>query len=111
MEEIPISKFKATCLAVLEKVRRTGQPVLITRHGKAIAEVTRAGSEATKAWRLGGMEDKFRIIGDIISPIVGIEEWEVLRDAAAPGYARVAVERGAARKNSRKRSKNPRKRP
>jgi hypothetical protein len=33
MEEIAISKFKATCLAVLEKVRKTGKPVLVTRFG------------------------------------------------------------------------------
>lgn len=29
MEQIPISKFKATCLAVLESVRKSGHPVLI----------------------------------------------------------------------------------
>ncbi len=34
MEEIAISKFKATCLAVLERVRKTGQPVLVTRFGQ-----------------------------------------------------------------------------
>ena len=31
MEEIAIEKFKATCLAVLEKVKKTGQPILVTR--------------------------------------------------------------------------------
>ena len=39
MEEIAISKFKATCLAVLERVRRTGKPILVTRFGKPVAEV------------------------------------------------------------------------
>jgi hypothetical protein len=29
MEEIAISKFKATCLAVLERVRKTGQAVRV----------------------------------------------------------------------------------
>ena len=33
VEEIAISKFKATCLAVLEKVRKTRKPVLVTRFG------------------------------------------------------------------------------
>jgi hypothetical protein len=28
MKEIAISKFKATCLAVLERVRKTGEPIL-----------------------------------------------------------------------------------
>jgi antitoxin (DNA-binding transcriptional repressor) of toxin-antitoxin stability system len=39
MEGIAIYTFKATCLAVLERVRRTGQPVRITRFRKTIAEI------------------------------------------------------------------------
>ncbi len=39
MEEIAISKFKATCLAVLERVRKTGKPVLVTRFGEPVAEL------------------------------------------------------------------------
>lgn len=45
METISISKFKATCLAVLERVRQTGQPVRITKFGKPIAEVAPAALE------------------------------------------------------------------
>ena len=57
MEEIAISKFKATCLAVLEKVRKTGKPVLVTRFGQPVAEVVpppvkrTADSEARRASR------------------------------------------------------------
>ena len=39
MEEIAVSKFKATCLAVIEQVRKTRKPVRITRFGKPLAEV------------------------------------------------------------------------
>jgi antitoxin (DNA-binding transcriptional repressor) of toxin-antitoxin stability system len=39
MEEIAISKFKATCLAVLENVRKTGKAILVTRFGEPMAEV------------------------------------------------------------------------
>jgi prevent-host-death family protein len=39
MDEIAISKFKATCLAVLERVRETGRSVRVTKFGKPIAEV------------------------------------------------------------------------
>ena len=38
-EEITISRFKATCLAVLAKVKRTGKPILVTRKGEPIAQV------------------------------------------------------------------------
>jgi antitoxin (DNA-binding transcriptional repressor) of toxin-antitoxin stability system len=39
MQQIAISKFKATCLAVLEQVRLTGKPVSITRRGQVVAEI------------------------------------------------------------------------
>ena len=35
IEEMQISTFKATCLAVLERVGKTGQPVLVTRYEPA----------------------------------------------------------------------------
>jgi prevent-host-death family protein len=33
------SKFKATCLAVLDEVERSRQPVVITKHGRPVARV------------------------------------------------------------------------
>ena len=56
MEEIAISKFKATCLAVMERVRRTRQPVLVTRFGEPVAE----------------------IVGDVVSPAGDVEDWEAM---------------------------------
>ena len=37
METMPVSKFKATCLAVVQRVKRTERPLLITRFGEPIA--------------------------------------------------------------------------
>lgn len=68
MEEMAISKFKATCLAVLERVRKTGEPVLITRFGHPMAEVVAPGT-LIPARRLGTMSGSGRIIGDIVGPI------------------------------------------
>jgi prevent-host-death family protein len=93
MEEIPISKFKATCLAVLEKVRRTGQPIRITRFGKPVAEVIPPAMPAQGKVALGGLEGKLIIHGDIVSPAVDPWEWEVLRDEAPAGYSHLGVER------------------
>jgi len=68
MREIAISKFKATCLAVLEDVRRTGAPVLVTRFGQAVAEVVPPRTPKKKR-RLGSMSGSFEVIGDIVAPI------------------------------------------
>jgi prevent-host-death family protein len=78
MEEIAISKFKATCLAVLERVRKTGQPILVTRFGHPVAEITPAG--AVKKIRLGGGAGTAVILGDIVGPIGDISEWEAAQD-------------------------------
>src|ERR1039458_4092747 len=53
MEEIAISKFKATCLAVLERVRKTGKTVLVTRFGEPVAEVVPPHASKRSKRRLG----------------------------------------------------------
>ena len=68
MQEIAISKFKATCLAVLERVRRTRQPVRVTRFGDPVAEVVPSSANPKKKRWLGSMSGKGRIVGDIVSP-------------------------------------------
>jgi len=80
VEIITISRFKATCLAVLDKVKRTGQPVLITRRGETIAMIEPPPPpEVKKSW-LGSFRSTGRIVGDIISPAVGEKEWEALNE-------------------------------
>ncbi|MEX2263243.1 MAG: type II toxin-antitoxin system prevent-host-death family antitoxin [Bryobacteraceae bacterium] len=78
MEEIAISKFKATCLAVLERVRKTRKPVLVTRFGEPVAEVVPPPpQQRPKRW-LGSMAGTIRIEGDIVSPATEESEWEAL---------------------------------
>jgi antitoxin (DNA-binding transcriptional repressor) of toxin-antitoxin stability system len=78
VETISISRFKATCLARLDKVKRTGQPLLITRRGEAIAEVTPPSpAKASSGW-LGSLQSTGRIVGDIVEPATAAEDWEAL---------------------------------
>ena len=79
MEEIAISKFKATCLAVLERVRKTGQPIRVTRFGHAIAEIN-PPNNAKRTIRLGGGIGTMEILGDIVGPTGDISEWEAAQD-------------------------------
>lgn len=79
MEKMAISKFKATCLAVLERVRRTGKPVQITRFGTPVAEVVPPSPPARPERWLGSMSTTGRIAADLVSPAVDESEWEVLR--------------------------------
>lgn len=36
---VPASRFKAQCLALLDEVAETGQPLVVTKHGKPVARV------------------------------------------------------------------------
>ena len=80
MVAIAISKFKATCLSVLEQVRTTGEPVLVTKRGEPVAEIVPASRPKEGKRKLGEGVGTARIVGDIISPVVDEQEWEVLRD-------------------------------
>jgi len=40
MKTIAATKFKAHCLAILEEVRQTRQPLIVTRHGRPVAEIS-----------------------------------------------------------------------
>ena len=78
MREIAISKFKATCLAVLEDVRRTHKPVLVTRFGKPVAQIVPPPPPKRRKNWLGSMKGSMKIVGDIISPAVDESEWHAL---------------------------------
>jgi prevent-host-death family protein len=79
MEEIAISKFKATCLAVMERVRRTREPVRVTRFGKPVAEIVPPSPPVHRSDWFGSMADTVVFLGDIVSPASDESDWEVLR--------------------------------
>ena len=78
METAPISKFKATCLTLLAKVKRTGRPILITRRGEPLAEVVPPSVSATKGAWLGSFASTGKIVGDVVSPVADEKDWEAV---------------------------------
>jgi prevent-host-death family protein len=74
MESLPVSKFKAICLAVLEEVAQHKKRFVITKHGKPIAEVVPYEEEPERR----SLRDTVVFIDDIISP-VAVEDWETLK--------------------------------
>jgi len=78
MDVLPVSRFKATCLAALERVRRTGRPLLVTKRGVPIAQVVPPPTPKPKEGAFGAMRGTATELGDLLEPLPE-EEWEALR--------------------------------
>jgi len=78
MEKMAISKFKATCLATLERVRRTGRPLRVTRFGKPVADIVPPSPERPQREWLGSLRGTLEIRGDILAPSSELATWEAL---------------------------------
>jgi prevent-host-death family protein len=79
MRDVSISEFKAKCLGLVEQVQKTRQPLRITRHGKPVAELIPTGPDRKRKF-LGDMKGTVEILGDIVSPVIDLDEFEAYRD-------------------------------
>jgi prevent-host-death family protein len=79
MKEIAISEFKTKCLALLDQVQKSKQPIRVTRFGKPIAEVIPPSPSPSAGW-IGSMKNTIEIVGDVVSPANDEDDWEALRD-------------------------------
>jgi prevent-host-death family protein len=77
MKKIAAGKFKAQCLKVMEQVRTTREPVLITKRGQPLAKLVPAEKPCDDF--IGRLEGAVTIVGDVESPVVPLEDWEALR--------------------------------
>jgi prevent-host-death family protein len=77
MQTIQASEFKARCLALMDEVARTGETIVVTKHGKPVAELHPHRGPRAKSL-IGLHKGQGRILGDIISPI-GTDLWEALK--------------------------------
>jgi prevent-host-death family protein len=78
MRTFTATEFKARCLAILDEVAETGEPVTITKRGKPVARLMPPLPESGDypQHRLRGT---VRIMGDVIAPVLPPEAWEANR--------------------------------
>jgi len=80
IKEIAISKFKAKRLSLLAEVNQTKTPLRVTRRGKPLADIIPVRSEGNEISWMGSMAGSIKITGDIVSPVIEMEEIEALQD-------------------------------
>jgi prevent-host-death family protein len=65
--KINAAAFKARCLKLIDEVAETGEPITVTKRGKAKVQIV-AVREKPKTL-LGATKGTFKILGDIVSPL------------------------------------------
>ena len=73
MVEIPAGEFKAKCLQLMDRVARSREPIVITKRGKPVAKLVPIETERDEIY--GFLAGKGAITGDVVSPVLLLEEW------------------------------------
>ena len=72
MKEVKASEFKSRCLQIMDEVAETREPVVITKHGKPLCQLTPYRPKPRTLF--GVSKETIVITGDILSPLD--VEWE-----------------------------------
>jgi prevent-host-death family protein len=101
--KIPAGEFKAKCLQLMDRVARSGEPIVITKRGRPVAKLVPADEPEPL---FGYMAGTARVVGEIItaphldwSALSGDED-DLYNDLESPAPS--AGVRESARKRRRK---------
>ena len=66
---IPAGRFKAECLALMDHVAETGEPCVVTKHGRPVVRIVPFDDIETVP-----LHGSVKTLGDIVGPI--LDSWE-----------------------------------
>lgn len=72
--DIPAAQFKAECLRLMDEVEKTRQPIIITKHGRPVAQLAPVPADTDSMF--GYMKGTVRVTGDVTAPLD--VEWSAL---------------------------------
>jgi prevent-host-death family protein len=64
--DVPAAQFKAECLKLMDEVEKTRQPIVITKHGRPVAQLAPVPTDTGSLF--GYMKATMRIRGDVLAP-------------------------------------------
>jgi prevent-host-death family protein len=69
---VAAGEFKAKCLALLDRVAATGEPLVVTKRGRPVARVV-----AARAPNPPSLRGSVTVRGDLVAPV--LDRWDVDR--------------------------------
>ena len=85
MESINASYFKARCLKILDRVRETGERIVILKRGEPVAELW-PPSHAQSQYPQSELKGTVTVIGDIVGPVAPDHHWDTLASAGGDAH-------------------------
>jgi prevent-host-death family protein len=73
--QITATEFKAKCLALIDVVQRTGQPLIISKHGKKVVRLV--AEHSPQPWK--ALRGRGKFLCDPFAPVISESEIEALR--------------------------------
>jgi prevent-host-death family protein len=80
MKTVNASVFKAKCLAILDEVSASGEPVLILKRGRPVARLVPPVPTGSR-YPQRDLAGTVRFLGDVVEPPLPPEAWEALAHA------------------------------
>ena len=72
--DISAAQFKAECLKLMDLVEKTREPIVITKHGRPVAQLAPVSAASDSLF--GYMKDTMKVEGDLLAPVEA--EWSAL---------------------------------
>lgn len=73
MKSIGAAQFKAKCLAILDDVQRSGEPITILKRGRPVARLI---PERPAVYPQESLRGTVKFHGDILEPVAAADDWE-----------------------------------
>lgn len=78
MRTIAAGEFKQKCLRLLDEVGVSGEPIVITKRGRPVAQLAPIDPTLEPDWA-GAGRGQGVIEGDLVKPAAELDDWEALR--------------------------------
>jgi prevent-host-death family protein len=86
IRQIGAGEFKAKCLRIMDEVKATGQPIVVTKRGEPVIKVVPItngkGKRKKKDDFFGRLKGVIEIVGDpddLIKPVFALDEYDIFK--------------------------------